>query len=371
MVRDKTWTLIIIIIMTTTGSAFPLVLPSRSMTSSPIAAARASFEAEPLDGDDTPMDESEASSLMDYSQNSLRHRLQVDAHHRHSSRTYPPPAIVGHRGALYDFLENTRESFLRCAQLGCEAVELDVFLLTDGNIVVFHGGGSDEHPGELHDYCIGTHSKDVTILQLDYQQCQQLVFNTNNPEFPCPKHHIQRGKIPTLEQILKDLQPFPIEIKIELKGPNTADAVIQLVELLQMQDRCSYSSFDHAHIRRVRELRPNYRTGALFNDVPDHFIELAQQVGATEVHLRYDTCTIERIRAIHDAGMGSMAWFRGPVGMRHDCADKYWDIGNENEECYQVIFDTGVQQVCCNRPDVAKAMIGRQGRSSKTIAATQ
>ena len=64
------------------------------------------------------------------------------------------PFVVGHRGALYDRLENTRAGFLLCATdeaYQCDAVELDVFILPNDNnkVVVYHGMNDDTNPGEL------------------------------------------------------------------------------------------------------------------------------------------------------------------------------------------------------------------------------
>ena len=312
---------------------------------------------------------------------SLRHKLQVDRYSSSSSLTsrtsshnpaaeelsfpYFRPWVVGHRGALYDALENTRESFQRCAALGCDAVELDVFYLPkDGSLVVFHGGGTDQTPGDLTDYCVNQDG--VSILDLTYAECQQLEFNTQFAEFACDVHHIQRAEIPTLEQVLRDLQHTQTQVKIELKGPGTVEPTLALVEQLNMVHHCQFSSFDHHALKLLRSLRPHtdrhghyvYRTGALFNDpVPTDFLHQARAIGASEVHLRYDTCTVERIQAIHAAGLQSMAWFRGPIGMQRDVTDKYWDIGNEDETCYQAVLDTGVQQICCNRPDVLVNML--------------
>ena len=49
--------------------------------------------------------------------------------------------------------ENTVKGFCTAAAMGCDSVELDVFLLKDGNLVVFHGDGTDNNPGLLHSYC--------------------------------------------------------------------------------------------------------------------------------------------------------------------------------------------------------------------------
>ena len=282
-------------------------------------------------------------------------------------RQHPRPWVVGHRGAVYEALENTRESFQHCAALGCDAVELDVFYLPkDGSLVVFHGGGTDQTPGDLTDYCVNQDG--VSILDLTYAECQQLQFNTNYTQFPCDKTKIQTGKIPTLEQVLLDLKPTLTQVKIELKGPGTVEPTLELVERLDMVHQVQFGSFHHDWLRHLRDLRPQtdatgreyvYRTGAIFSSpVPSDFVARAQAIGASEIHLRYDTCTVERIAAIHAAGLRSMAWLRGPSAMLADATTKYLDLhGQEDEMCYQLLMETGVQQICCNRPNVLLNML--------------
>lgn len=268
------------------------------------------------------------------------------------------PWIVGHRGCLYDELENTREGFARCAAMGCDAVELDVFRLKCNTLIVFHGGGTDENPGDLWDYC----KVRGNILDYTYVEAvTQLSFNPDFDEFPCPVESIRRGTIPTLLQVLEDAKKSGLHVKIELKGPDVVEGVLEMVDSLAVVDQTSFSSFDLDRLALVRQLKPNrnvitgehiYRTGALFNDIPSDFIEQAQAVGASEVHLRYDTCTTEIIQRIHENGMGSMLWCRGPIGMTSDCTKKYWDVGNEDASMYEVLLRTGVQQMCVNRPNV-------------------
>lgn len=60
---------------------------------------------------------------------------------------------IGHRGSPYTALENTGRSFVHAAQAGADGVELDVFLLKCGTLVVFHGSGDDNNPGLLNSYC--------------------------------------------------------------------------------------------------------------------------------------------------------------------------------------------------------------------------
>lgn len=277
------------------------------------------------------------------------------------------PQVVGHRGAPYMELENTRVGFQVATKLGCDAVELNVFLLKCGTLVVFHGGGTDDNPGCLQKYC----SIEGNILDYTAEEAKKLIFNPWFEEFGCLPHKIKdrhRSRIPTLEEVLLDAKKSGITVKIELKGPGTVEPVLNLVEILDMVEKCHFSSFDHRKLARIRELRPHrgsdgeyvYKTGALFGShVPDDFISQAISVGASEIHLKYDTCTKSRVSEIHAAGLRSMAWFRGPVGMKEDVAYKYYDVGNEDVDMYLAVMKTGVWSMCVNRPNVIIELMRR------------
>lgn len=258
--------------------------------------------------------------------------------------------VIGHRGTIYEELENTLEGFQRCLDMGCDAVELDVFLLKDGTLICFHGGGDDKNPGDLSDYCLDQVGRG--ILDCDtYTDVLELQFNPKCDEFVCPEERFTKKlKIPTLKEVLELVQGTSMKLTIELKGPGVTRPVLELVRQMGMESQCTYSSFQHDRIKLVRDLYPEYKTGALFDaPVPTDFVQHAIAVGASEVHLRYDTCTPDRINEIHEAGMDSMAWLRGPLAMSDI---NYSDISIEGVSLYATLMETGVQQICCNRPDV-------------------
>lgn len=274
------------------------------------------------------------------------------------------PRVVGHRGSLYRSLENTRHS-LKIAAEHCSDVECDVFLLKCNTLVVFHGSGGDVSPGSLKQYC----NMDASILDLTYEETKNLKFNPEHKEFGCGKEFIEEMEhecyIPTLEEVLLDAQETGVIVKIELKGPNTEVPVLHLVERMGMVDRVTFASFKHDRIKRIRELRPHlnddgthrYKTGALFSELPENFIDMAKVAGATEIHLKYSTCTKKRVDMIHKAGMRSMTWMRGPIGMRQDIKEK--NMGVENEQMYLRLMKTGVMAMCVNRPDVLANLLSR------------
>ena len=274
------------------------------------------------------------------------------------------PIVCGHRGALYKSLENTRHSIQAAYDLGCQEIELDVFLLKCGTLCVFHGSGSDTNPGSFENYSNETRG---CILDYTYDEIRNYKVNPNFDEFGCgPEIIAQMEKdglcyIPTLEEVLLDAKENGVVIKVELKGPNTAKPTLDLVEKLDMVEQVHFSSFDLSQIQTIRELRPQrcaetgehvYKTGALFDHIPDNFVEMALDVGASEVHLCYNACTKSRVDAIHQAGMDSMCWFRGPTGMKSDVTTRFDDVGNEDVEMFRVVMATGVRKLCVNKPDV-------------------
>jgi glycerophosphoryl diester phosphodiesterase len=213
-------------------------------------------------------------------------------------------------------------------------------------------------------------------MDLTTNDLASLQFHVDQAEFACPPDKIRSAKIPTLRQVLELYQGTSVIVKIELKGPDVVDGVLALVQELQMQHQCHYASFHHERIQQIRQLHPEvqsdgithvYPTGALFaDDIPPDYIAQALQVGASEVHLKYDTCTTQRVRDIHHAGMRSMAWFRGPVGMYDDCHSKYKDVTEENEDMYRIVAMTGVQQICCNKPKVLIDMLNPRSTTTTT-----
>ena len=249
--------------------------------------------------------------------------------------------------------------------LGCTEVEIDVFLLKCGTLCVFHGSGTDENPGLFEHYC---DNMEGSILDYTYQEIRnKFKFNPHHHEFACGSQLISDLEnanecyIPTLEEILVDAKKYGVTIKIELKGENTADPTLAVVEKLDMVSQVHFSSFELSRVGRIRELRPHrcpktgehlYKTGALFDEVPLDYMQRALSVGASEVHLKYSTCTKSRVEEIHKAGMGSMCWMRGPIGMSHDVIHKFHDVGNEDEKMFRIIMATGVQKMCVNKPDV-------------------
>lgn len=290
---------------------------------------------------------------------SLRQTLHVPC----ADPIHPNLTILGHRGAPFEYFENTMPGFHACRANGAHGFELDVYILKCGTLIVFHGFEDD---GKLDDYCL---LPDKRILDYTYEEAGQLVFNPNYEEFPCPPSRTLEASIPTLEQVLMEFKGTGALIKVEMKGEGTVEPTVAMVEQCDMLDQVYFCSFDISRVKQVRQMRPQlrddgthlYKTSALFKLKLDTFVEEAMDAGVTEVVLRYSSCTTERVRRIHDAGMESVVWFRGAIGMNYDWQYLFHDAGNEDEAMYDIILQTGVRSLVVNRADVIIPMLKKRG----------
>ncbi|CAB9520693.1 Glycerophosphoryl diester phosphodiesterase family [Seminavis robusta] len=292
----------------------------------------------------------------------LSEKLQLrKANLRKSKRKNEQVQILGHRGALFEGVENTLEAFQSCCELeGCDGVELDVFKLKDESLVVFHGTGGDETPGLLKEYC-ESETPAESILDLNFHQVQKLEFVEESEHLMASQEMTKRARIPTLRQVLELFRQYPDKsVTIELKGEGTEQPTVELVEDLQMTDQVVLSSFKHARVQQVKQLNPSLRTAAIFKgQVPSDYLQLASNAQADEVHLRYDTCSVERVQEAQQEGFHVMAWFRGPKAMKQDVSDTYVDAVSETT-VYDMVLQTGVNAICCNRPHEAVDLVQKQ-----------
>eukprot|EP00520_Triparma_pacifica_P019004 CAMPEP_0118663336 /NCGR_PEP_ID=MMETSP0785-20121206/17361_1 /TAXON_ID=91992 /ORGANISM="Bolidomonas pacifica, Strain CCMP 1866" /LENGTH=314 /DNA_ID=CAMNT_0006557041 /DNA_START=276 /DNA_END=1217 /DNA_ORIENTATION=- len=262
------------------------------------------------------------------------------------SNPYSKILIYGHRGSLYDECENTLPSYLACSTHGSDGVELDVFRLKCGTLVCYHGTGTDEEPGRMGE----SHGVNGGISWYTWDEVDRMEVKESWDEGVCGVGKLKGAKVPRLRDALELCKRVGMGVKVELKEDGIEEDVVEMIESLSMSSVCSISSFKHSRLLKCKSLSPSIKTGALFSSpLPPDFVSQAEKVKADEVHLRYDTCTTDKVREAKNAGFGVMAWFRGPLSML--CDSEGWDdAGNEDEDMYRIVMGTGVDTVCVNRP---------------------
>ncbi len=170
----------------------------------------------------------------------------------------PGPLIVAHRGSSARAPENTLASFELAIDEGAHAIELDVRLSKDGELIVCHDASIDR---------CSDGSGDVANLTL--RELKRFSAGTWFGK------RFAGERIPTLREVVERFG-HRIAINIELKAGRfekrsiLPDRCCELVASFHLRESVLITSFQHSFIRRVRRIHPGIPAGLLLN--PAHLI---------------------------------------------------------------------------------------------------
>lgn len=238
-------------------------------------------------------------------------------------------SICGHRGASGYAPENTLEAFQLAVDLGADAVELDVQLTRDGQILVAH----DETIDRVSN---GT----GPIAAQTLAALKKYDFNRVHPEY-------EGAKAPTLNEVFELLKPTRLMINVELKNsinpyPGMEERCLELAAKMGMEERIIYSSFNHYSLLRVKEIDNKAVCGLLFSDILVRPWKYALEVGVEALHPHFgQTIYLEDFcRKAHEVGL----------------AVNVWTVNFERD--MKRVIELGCDMMITNYPDRAKALLG-------------
>ena len=223
-------------------------------------------------------------------------------------------SVMAHRGASRAERENTVAAFRKAADLGSDAVELDVRRTADGVLVVHHN----------------SHLEDLRLIAA-------------TPVAELPEH------VPTLGAALDACAGMWVNVEIK-NDPNEADfdpddsiADETIAHLLVRgdDDRWLISCFRIETVDRCRMLAPSIRTAWLCSGIPPGTAALLKERGHSALHPWVAIVTPDAIDECHAAGIEVNTWTcDDPARMAE-------------------LIDWGIDGICTNVPDVALAVLER------------
>lgn len=182
-----------------------------------------------------------------------RNQLPLDV-----TQSGKPPYILAHRGCRELAPENSMAAFDLALEQGAHALETDLHITKDRQIVCFHDETLDrmtDGRGDLRDYTL------AELRELT------LVGGNGTDNYP-PQ------KIPTLDEFFSAYQDKAYFL-LELKAPSwTTQADIELLQDLikkhDVQERLTLASFGHDILDAVQEYAPEINCGpiSIFNLFP-------------------------------------------------------------------------------------------------------
>ncbi|HEX8953440.1 MAG TPA: glycerophosphodiester phosphodiesterase family protein [Polyangia bacterium] len=135
--------------------------------------------------------------------------------------------IYAHRGASAELPENTMAAFRRAAELGVDALELDIHATRDGVLVVAHDPDGRRLAGV-----------DARIADLSWAELSR--WDLGGGE-----------RLPRFEDVVGEFARVPLNVDLKL---DVADAAVALLRRLGAEERVCLASFAAATMRRVRAL---------------------------------------------------------------------------------------------------------------------
>ena len=187
--------------------------------------------------------------------------------------------------------ENTMAAFRHAIGLGIRFVELDVQVSNDGELVVIH----DETLERTTD---GT----GTVGVYTFEELRRL----DAGSWFAPEYAGER--IPTLREVLALCVPEGVGVVIELKSPDLYEGMEEKVAALvgEMWLRGAENiwciSFDHAAIRRMRDLDAALPLGYLYEWNEESFISPDDTIQAVCPYFRTPLAHPEQVAEAHNLG---------------------------------------------------------------------
>jgi glycerophosphoryl diester phosphodiesterase len=246
--------------------------------------------------------------------------------------------VAAHRGGAALWPENSLLAFTNALGLGVDAVETDVHLTADGEVVIVHDPTLERTTtgqGAVRGVAAGALA-DIRLRGPDGRPTEE--------------------RVPRLAALVDLLRPTTVELLLEIKVdagrqryPGIEEKALALVKDRRLLERTLVMGFQPETVRRVRELEPAVRTVLLVGRgqldrqrvSPSEAVAWTVDAGASVLgvqHTALDADVVNRARA---AGLGIAAW-----------------TVNEERDVNRVV-GLGVDVVISDRPDVALRLVGR------------
>lgn len=196
--------------------------------------------------------------------------------------------LGGHRGNPHDFPENTLSSYDSAIELGCDMVECDVHLTTDGRLAVIHDHTLERTTDGTG--MVGAHSL-AELKALDAGRGKRI------PEL-AEVLELVRGRAGLVIETKQN--PIPYE--------GLEAALVAELARFEMFAEVSVISFHHGRVRHLAELAPELDCGIIDAARPIDPVGMLRASGARLFSSYYGTLDPEMVGEIRAADCSVGAW---------------------------------------------------------------
>ncbi len=215
--------------------------------------------------------------------------------------------VTGHRGNRAAAPENTLESFENAIQLGCDFIETDVRMSSDGRMMLIHDANTLRTCGE--DWRIADTPSDIL------RKC--------NASFLREK---ETGKafgvtrIPYLEEALELIRKYP-DVRLSLQPK--CDQVKEICDIVKAMNMTGQIAFNDGSLEKMKEAKRQIPESLIFYDTDGEqqlaeAVKISAGLGFYSIVSQFASLTPDWVAAIAEQGLEPGVWtVSDPEGLRH------------------------------------------------------
>ncbi len=252
--------------------------------------------------------------------------------------------VFAHRGGSRRWPENTMLAFQNAADLGVDALEMDIHSTADGELVVIHDPFVDRvtnGSGDVHDHTLA----ELKLLDAGYWWTED-----GGQTYPF------RGQgltIPTLAEVFAAFPYLWINIDIKQADPPIVEPFVAMIDEYGMVEQVCVGSFHTEVIGQFRQACPQAATAASLPEAEQMLalskVRLGQFYQGEAVAMQ--TPEVEkRLRVVTPAFVES--------AHQHQVAVHVWTVNDVSQ--MRRLIDMGVDGLMTDYPDLLLKLLGRE-----------
>ncbi|MCD8508475.1 MAG: hypothetical protein LRY73_00210 [Bacillus sp. (in: Bacteria)] len=160
--------------------------------------------------------------------------------------------VAAHRGDVQNAPENSMSAILSAIEKGVDAVEFDVMLTQDGEIILNHDTTLQRVAG------IPTRVDEMTYAEISkvdigYRFSEEFIGE----------------RIPTLDEVLEEVKDENVNLIVDIKvldpsrNAELAKGVVELIEKHEVEEKAYVQAFEYDVLQEVRKLNPDIKIGLI------------------------------------------------------------------------------------------------------------
>jgi len=293
--------------------------------------------------------------------------------------------MIGHRGAAGLAPENTMAAFRRALDLGVDAIELDVLLSSDGEIMVHHNFSLNPDIARIEGRWIDK-SPPAVIGKMSFRELRAYDVGRLRPSSSYgaryPEQQPSDGeRIPTLREVISllkgrkdqktriwiEFKTSPEEPRMTPPPEHVADAVIRLLKEEGFLSRVAFLSFDWRGLVHAQRIAPEVPTiflslsslnldniqrgrpggspwmaGVDIDDFNGSIPQAVKAAGGRHWAPYFNSVSVEQVEESHQLGIKVLVWTP------------------DSEKDMLRMMKLNVDAITTNRPDILSRLLERE-----------